>query len=242
MDTPPQLKSTLTSQQSHAQSTLSDASAKTSAEEILQSVYHHGPRLSQGDYIQLADLSLSNIDPNYPKLLLIISSVVAMLIITALTAFLLLTKPFPLTIATSIIILVIFLAFIIIKLIHLKANKIAYGLFKNEIVLREGLYWVSTTALPYTRLQHVNLSQGPAERKYNLVTLKCFSAGSGLAEINLPGLNADLAEHLRQHLLSQAASSKLLPTRERDVIDPVPSNVEVDSLSIQPPQQGSHNG
>ncbi|WP_350431490.1 PH domain-containing protein [Shewanella sp. H8] len=242
MDTPPQLKSTLTSQQSHAQSTLSDASVKRSAEETLQSVYHHGPRLSQGDYIQLADLSLSNIDPNYPKLLLIISSVVAMLIITALTAFLLLTKPFPLMIATSIIILAIFLAAIIIKLIHLKANKIAYGLFKNEIVLREGLYWVSTTALPYTRLQHVNLSQGPAERKFNLVTLKCFSAGSGLAEINLPGLNADLAEHLRQHLLNQAATSKLLPTHDCDIIDPAASNVEVDSLSIQPPQQDSHNG
>ncbi|PKI08078.1 hypothetical protein CXF78_02295 [Shewanella sp. 11B5] len=134
------------------------------------------------------------------------------------------------------------LAVVVIKLIHLKAHKITYGLFKHEMVFREGLFWVSTTALPYTRLQHVNLSQGPLERKYNLVTLKCFSAGSGLAEIDLPGLNADLAEHLRQHLLSQAAASHQLLITEAEIVDPTSSNAETDPLSIQPPQQGNHNG
>ena len=123
MDTPPQLKNTLTQQQSNDQSPLDEASAGA-----LRSTYNHGQRLSQDDYIQLAEISLSDIDPDYPKLLLTISSIVAMLIITALTAFLLITKPFPLMIVTSIIILMIFLAAIIIKLIHLKADKITYGL------------------------------------------------------------------------------------------------------------------
>ncbi|HBF45866.1 MAG TPA: hypothetical protein DDW91_05050, partial [Shewanella frigidimarina] len=196
--------------------------------------YDHGPLLSQDEYIQLTELPLSNIDPNYPKLLLIISSVVAVIIITVLSAFLLITKPLPLTIASVGLVSAMILAVVVIKLIHLKAHKITYGLFKHEMVFREGLFWVSTTALPYTRLQHVNLSQGPLERKYNLVTLKCFSAGSGLAEIDLPGLNADLAEHLRQPLLSQAAASHPSGIAKDDMVETRAPNQETDTLSIYP--------
>ncbi|MBB1363856.1 PH domain-containing protein [Shewanella sp. SR44-4] len=243
MDTPPQSKSPIAQPQSTDPSAVSDTnSATSSAGDTLAHVYDHGPRLSQDEYIQLTELPLSNTDPNYPKLLLIISSVVAVIIITVLSAFLLITKPLPLMIASVGLVSAMLLAVVMIKLIHLKAHKIAYGLFKHEMVFREGLFWVSTTALPYTRLQHVNLSQGPLERKYNLVTLKCFSAGSGLAEIDLPGLNADLAEHLRQHLLSQAAASHQLLSTETEIVDPTPSDAETDPLSIQPPQQDNHNG
>jgi hypothetical protein len=48
------------------------------------------------------------------------------------------------------------------------------------------------------------LTQGPIERKFGLHTLKCFSAGSGSAEIELPGLESRTAEKLRQHLLAKA--------------------------------------
>jgi membrane protein YdbS with pleckstrin-like domain len=243
MDTPPHLKSSFAQAPINDLSTLSDASATAPVKETLAHVYDHGPRLSPDDYIQLTELPLSNIDPNYPKLLLIISSVVAMTIITVLTAFLLIINPLPLIIATGFIALTILVAALVIKLIHLKANNIAYGLFKHEMVLREGLFWVSTTALPFTRLQHVNLSQGPIERKFNLVTLKCFSAGSGMAEIDLPGINADLAEHLRQHLLSQAATNHQLPATELDTQVPItPAGVKDNTAAIEPPPQDSHNG
>jgi hypothetical protein len=242
MDTPPQSKSPITQPQSNNPSTATTISAMSPSGETFAHAYDHGPRLSQDEYIQLSDLPLSSIDPNYPKLLLIISSVVAVIIITVLSAFLLIAKPLPLTIAAVGLVSAIVLAIVLIQLIHLKAHKIAYGLFEHEMVFREGLFWVSTTALPYTRLQHVNLSQGPLERKYNLVTLKCFSAGSGLAEIDLPGLNAELAEHLRQHLLSRAAATHQLLTTEPEIIVPTPADAQTDPLSIQPSQQGNHNG
>ncbi|MGX9460820.1 PH domain-containing protein [Shewanella sp. A14] len=230
MDTPPHLKSPVAQPQFNEPTTISDDSTK----ETLPHTYNHGPRLSQDEYIQLADLPLSNIDPNYPKLVLIISSTVAVVIITILTAFLFIAEPLPLAIATVGLLSACVLAALMIKLIHLKASKIAYGLFNHEMVLRKGLFWVATTALPYTRLQHVNLSQGPIERKYNIVTLKCFSAGSGLAEIDLPGLNADLAEHIRQHLLTQAAANHPLRDNTRK---PTSTNIEIASQSIQHPQQ-----
>ncbi|MBB1388666.1 PH domain-containing protein [Shewanella sp. SG44-6] len=246
MDTPPHVKSPFEQPPINEPAIISDtailSAEKLSAEkESSTNIYDHGRRLSQADYIQLADLPLSNIDANYPKLLLIISTLIAVVTLSLLSVFQLIAQPLPLMIALLGLVSATLLAAIIIKLIHLKASKIAYGLFKHEMVLREGLFWISTTALPYTRLQHVNLSQGPLERKYNLVTLKCFSAGSGLAEIDLPGINADLAEHLRQHLLSQAAASHPSDIAEDDMVETRAPNQETDTLSIYPAQQDNHN-
>jgi hypothetical protein len=86
------------------------------------------------------------------------------------------------------------------------ALSLAYGVFEHEFVMQKGIIWHQKISLPYTRLQHVSLSQGPLERYFDQHTLKCFSAGSGSAEISLPGLNSDTAESLRQHLLAEAAA------------------------------------
>lgn len=188
------------------------ASATLTEPEAEYSHYDHGPSLTQAQYIPLATLPLQAVDANYPKLLLIVSIAITLLITLVITIFGLINPDIPTSVTLSILPCYALLALIVIKLIHLKAKRIAYGVFEHELVLREGLFWVSTTALPYTRLQHVNLSQGPLERRYSLVTLKCFSAGSGVAEIDLPGLNADFAEHLRQHLLAKAANSHLSQT------------------------------
>ena len=62
----------------------------------------------------------------------------------------------------------------------------------------------------------MSLSQGPLQRHFNLFTLKCFSAGSGSAEIELPGIEQHTAEHLRQHLLAQAAKAHLTDPQQAD--------------------------
>lgn len=87
------------------------------------------------------------------------------------------------------------------------AKSLAYATCEHELIMQKGFWWVKRTSLPYSRLQHVSLSHGPLERHFNLSTIKCFSAGSGSAEIELPGIEQDTAEHLRQHLLAQAAKA-----------------------------------
>lgn len=99
---------------------------------------------------------------------------------------------------------------------HLQAKKLGYGVCEHEFLMEKGLWWHKRTSLPYSRLQHVSLSQGPLERHFNLFTLKCFSAGSGSAEIELPGIEQQTAEHLRQHLLAQAAKAHLTNPQQAD--------------------------
>ncbi|GIU31762.1 PH domain-containing protein [Shewanella schlegeliana] len=87
------------------------------------------------------------------------------------------------------------------------AKSLAYATCEHEFLMQKGFWWVKRTSLPYSRLQHVSISHGPLERHFNLSTIKCFSAGSGSAEIELPGIDQRTAEHLRQHLLAQAANA-----------------------------------
>ncbi|WOT05888.1 PH domain-containing protein [Shewanella youngdeokensis] len=97
-----------------------------------------------------------------------------------------------------------------------QAKQLGYATGEHEFLMQQGLWWHKRTSLPYSRLQHVSLSQGPLERHFNLVTLKCFSAGSGSAEIELPGIKQRTAEHLRQHLLGQAGKAHVAAPKASD--------------------------
>ncbi|MGZ9899109.1 PH domain-containing protein [Shewanella gaetbuli] len=170
--------------------------------------YDHGSNIAQDQFTTLSKLSLTAVDKNYPRMQLIVSSAMLATISILLTSFLVMASQTPLVINISIIGAFFILGLAIVRLIYLQSRAVCYGVFDHEFIMRKGLFWVSTTALPYTRLQHVNLSQGPVERRFSLSTLKCFSAGSGEAEIHLPGLSTQTAEHLRQHLLHQAAETQ----------------------------------
>lgn len=118
---------------------------------------------------------------------------------------------------------------------HLQARKLGYAACEHEFLLEKGLWWHQRTSLPYSRLQHVSLSQGPLERHFNLLTLKCFSAGSGSAEIELPGIEQHTAEHLRQHLLAQAAKAHMADpqTSNIETITPGSEATNVENVSIE---------
>ncbi|WP_250885561.1 PH domain-containing protein [Shewanella jiangmenensis] len=83
---------------------------------------------------------------------------------------------------------------------------LGYGVTELEIISQKGIWWQSRTALPYSRIQHVTLSQGPLERRFGLARIECFSAGSGTAEIEIAGLAEATAEALRSHLLGKAGA------------------------------------
>ncbi|MGS0689367.1 PH domain-containing protein [Shewanella sp. 30m-9] len=106
------------------------------------------------------------------------------------------------------------------------AKSLAYAVCDHELIMQQGFWWVKRTSLPYSRLQHVSVSHGPLERHFNLATIKCFSAGSGSAEIELPGIEQQTAERLRQHLLAQAAKANPKAAAETKLQQPEPDQAQ----------------
>ncbi|HKX27573.1 MAG TPA: PH domain-containing protein [Blastocatellia bacterium] len=76
-----------------------------------------------------------------------------------------------------------------------------YRLDAKVLETRSGIFFKRTRLLPLSRLQHVDLERGPFERMYGLASLILHTAGTHAASILIPGLDAETAVRLRDHLV-----------------------------------------
>ena len=59
----------------------------------------------------------------------------------------------------------------------------------------------SWIASPRSRVQHLDVSQGPMMRRHGLGQLSIYTAGTEYSLVTLPGLADDVAHSLRDQLL-----------------------------------------
>jgi len=76
-----------------------------------------------------------------------------------------------------------------------------YRIDEKVLETRSGLIFQVTRLLPLSRLQHVDLQRGPIERAFGLASLVLHTAGTHEASMRIPGLDADEAARLRNHLV-----------------------------------------
>ncbi|WP_372755166.1 PH domain-containing protein [Mariniflexile sp.] len=90
-------------------------------------------------------------------------------------------------------------------LIHLGILKLGfknrkYALREKDIVFSKGYLQVTTTILPFNRVQHVEISRSLLERKFNLSTLKIYTAGDSGSDLSIGGLSQNDAEAINVYL------------------------------------------
>ena len=71
---------------------------------------------------------------------------------------------------------------------------------EDELHVRHGLFTRIRTVVPFGRVQHIDIAQGPIERRYRLATLILHTAGTRGASVPLPGLLYDEAERMRDRI------------------------------------------
>ncbi|MCC2931395.1 MULTISPECIES: PH domain-containing protein [Bacillus] len=72
-----------------------------------------------------------------------------------------------------------------------------YEVHENEIDIQSGIFVVTRVIVPMVRVQHVDTSQGPLLRKYNLATVKIFTAAT---VHSIPALEMKEADQLRDSI------------------------------------------
>ena len=77
----------------------------------------------------------------------------------------------------------------------------SYRVDDQGIEIRRGVYWRIVINVPKSRVQHIDVSQGPIERNYGLGTLVIYTAGTDHAKVELEGLEHGRALRIREHLL-----------------------------------------
>ena len=71
------------------------------------------------------------------------------------------------------------------------------------VVLHDGVWWRAETWVPIARLQHIDVSQGPLDRRWGMATLTLHTAGSHDHATRIAGLPLARAHALRAALLPQ---------------------------------------
>jgi membrane protein YdbS with pleckstrin-like domain len=73
-----------------------------------------------------------------------------------------------------------------------------YSVADDRLRVVRGLLWRKDTVVPFGRVQHIDVTRGPLERKYGLATLVVHTAGTHNASVSLPGLGEEDALRLRE--------------------------------------------
>jgi membrane protein YdbS with pleckstrin-like domain len=82
---------------------------------------------------------------------------------------------------------------------------VQYRVDEHGIEIWSGVLWRIVTNVPRSRVQHIDVSQGPIERRHGLSSLVIYTAGTEHSKVALPGLDHQTALGLRDQLLPQQA-------------------------------------
>ena len=85
--------------------------------------------------------------------------------------------------------------------------KMAYAVRERDILYRSGVFWHTVTAVPYNRIQHVEKSTTPLDRRFQLANLKLFTAGGAGGDLTIRGLPVRTAEKLRAYILDRTGTA-----------------------------------
>src|SRR6185295_13446375 len=70
----------------------------------------------------------------------------------------------------------------------------------EELEIRRGMIVRVRTIVPFGRVQHIDVAQGPVQRRFGLATLVLHTAGTQGAAVPLPGLLHGEAEAMRDRI------------------------------------------
>jgi uncharacterized protein len=79
-------------------------------------------------------------------------------------------------------------AAILLRLPQRRWQARGYRVAEERLRVVRGMLFHSDTVVPFGRVQHIDVDQGPLERAYDIATLTVHTAGSHNASVHLPGL------------------------------------------------------
>jgi len=133
-----------------------------------------------------------------------LGNLVAVLVLSAPLVFVLLgwwSWP-PLWLAVTVPAAMLVVALWRLVLIPRQVRAIGYAERDEDLLVRGGIFFQRTMAVPYGRMQYVDIAVGPVERALGLCTLKLHTASPG-TNARVPGLPAAEGARLREELTAR---------------------------------------
>jgi uncharacterized protein len=97
--------------------------------------------------------------------------------------------------------IVILLLTITIQVVNYRNR--GYAFRAHDVIYRSGAIGITTTIIPYNRVQHVELHEGWISRAFGLATVAVYTAGGVSSDLKIPGLEKQHAEAIKQLLVGK---------------------------------------
>ncbi len=88
-----------------------------------------------------------------------------------------------------------------------RVRSIQYRLREDDLLFRRGIMFQRQVAVPYGRMQLVDITRGPVARSLGLADLKFVTAAASTA-VTVPGLPMEEADRLRDELVALAETRR----------------------------------
>lgn len=96
---------------------------------------------------------------------------------------------------------VVLVAVFLILMVPLRRfNARGYDMAGDRLRVVKGLLFRSDTVVPFSRVQHIDVEQGPLERAFGIARLILHTAGTHNASVTLPGLAHQDAMNMREEI------------------------------------------
>ena len=164
------------------------------------------PEIALDDLPGMEDLDWLKLHPDFVRRMQVEHALIALAPLAGAAVFSVLLQ-FPLMLTIIVWTLAIVFAIVFVSWPRISVPRRGYVVRDKDIVFRSGVIWRSVTAIPYNRVQHVETSNTPFDRKFGVATLQLFTAGGSGGDLKIDGLGADVAEQLRIYILDKVGVS-----------------------------------
>jgi membrane protein YdbS with pleckstrin-like domain len=93
--------------------------------------------------------------------------------------------------------------FTIVLLSRIGFLKKGFAFRTHDVIYRHGIIATNTIVIPYNRVQHVALHEGFISRFFGLAKIEVFTAGGSSSDIQIPGIEIEQAENIKQLLMGK---------------------------------------
>lgn len=164
------------------------------------------PEIAIDDLPDAENLDWENLHPRFVRRMQVQHGLIALAPLIGATAITVLL-PAPLLLIVILWALVVSFAVVFFAWPSIAVPRQGYSVRDKDVVYKKGVVWRSVTAIPYNRIQHVETSSTPLDRKFGIAALQIFTAGGSGGDLKIHGLGADNAERLRVYILNKVGAS-----------------------------------
>jgi membrane protein YdbS with pleckstrin-like domain len=92
---------------------------------------------------------------------------------------------------------------LLIYLNRIAFKRRGFAIRERDIIFQSGIISISSTIVPFNRIQHIALEEGVLSRIYHLGSLQIFTAGGNSGSLHIPGIQIDQARTVKELLMQQ---------------------------------------